>query len=59
VPDDLYDRYQAAHRAHLAHTRSCSRCQDNARCPDGERLAATFVRLQDAYLSRQLRQRGR
>ncbi|MET8787995.1 hypothetical protein [Streptomyces sp. NPDC004589] len=59
MPDDLYQRYQAAHRAHLAHTASCTNCQDGARCLDGERLYERFAQLQDAYLNHQRRQQGR
>ncbi|MFF3516570.1 hypothetical protein [Streptomyces sp. NPDC002573] len=55
MPDDLLQRYQAARRAYLAHTRSCTRCTDTAHCPDGERLYASFTRLQDAYLAKQRR----
>jgi hypothetical protein len=59
VPDDLYQRYQGAARAHQEHTTGCPRCTDRARCPDGQRLWATFERLQDAYLQRQRSKRTR
>ncbi|MER6037972.1 hypothetical protein ABT133_29370 [Streptomyces sp. NPDC001835] len=58
MPDDPYQRYQAAYRAQQAHTASCTSCTDAARCPDGARLWASFTRLQDAYLTR-LNQRRR
>ncbi|MFD5572748.1 hypothetical protein [Streptomyces cadmiisoli] len=51
MPDDLYQRYQAAHRTHQAHTRTCSHCSGHDRCPDGQRLYESFARLQDAYLN--------
>ncbi|MEV5177127.1 hypothetical protein AB0L10_40075 [Streptomyces flaveolus] len=53
MPDDLYQRYQAAYRAHQAHLADCTRCTNHARCPDEQRLYGTFARLQDAYLARQ------
>lgn len=53
MPDDLYQRYQAAARAHQEHTTGCPCCTDRARCPEGARLWSTFERLQDAYLQRQ------
>ncbi|MFE0448614.1 hypothetical protein [Streptomyces fungicidicus] len=53
MPDDLYQRYMAAHRAHQAHRADCAHCTDRARCPDGARLWSVFERLQDAYLTRQ------
>ncbi|MGA5128110.1 hypothetical protein ACPCAG_33010 [Streptomyces pseudogriseolus] len=53
MPDDLYQRYQAAARAHQAHITSCPHCTDTARCSDGERLWSAFERLQDAYLDHQ------
>ncbi|MFJ2565788.1 hypothetical protein ACIO02_23000 [Streptomyces sp. NPDC087568] len=59
MPDDLYQRYQAAHRTHQAHIRTCTRCTDTARCPDGQRLFEAFARLQDAFLARQRDQRRR
>jgi len=59
VPDDLYQRYQAAARAHREHTSGCPHCTDRARCPAGERLWTAFVRLQDAYLARQRSKRTR
>ncbi|MGA4902575.1 hypothetical protein ACPCAJ_33320 [Streptomyces griseoincarnatus] len=59
MPDDLYQRYQAAARAHQAHTTSCPHCTDTARCSDGERLWSAFERLQDAYLDRQRTKRTR
>ncbi|MFF4983786.1 hypothetical protein ACFY3O_27505 [Streptomyces sp. NPDC001046] len=52
MPDDLYQRYQAAHRAHQAHARTCPSCTDQARCPEGSRFWESFTRLQDAYLQR-------
>jgi hypothetical protein len=57
VPDDLYQRYQAAHRAYQAHTGTCTRCIDSSRCHDGQRAYEHFARLQDAYLTRQRTQR--
>ncbi|MGW3360556.1 hypothetical protein ACWDFL_35065 [Streptomyces bungoensis] len=59
MPDDLYQRYQAAHRAHQAHIASCPRCSDNPGCPAGQRLYETFARLQDAYLTRLKQRRTR
>ncbi|MEV0185833.1 hypothetical protein AB0I54_42195 [Streptomyces sp. NPDC050625] len=56
---DLYDRYQAAHTAHRTHRTTCKSCTDTSRCPVGQRLYESFASLQDAHLSRQLRQRGR
>ena len=52
MPDDLYQRYQAAHRAHQEHRTACTVCTGRARCPEGERLWSMFERLQDAYLTR-------
>ncbi|MGA5207935.1 hypothetical protein [Streptomyces variegatus] len=52
MPDDLYQRYQAAHRAHQMHAAACTSCTDRARCRDGARLWESFTRLQDAYLQR-------
>ncbi|MEU5397349.1 hypothetical protein [Streptomyces tibetensis] len=52
MPDDLYQRYQAAHRAHQTHAKACTSCTDHARCPKGARLWESFERLQDAYLQR-------
>ncbi|WP_094104062.1 hypothetical protein [Streptomyces phaeoluteigriseus] len=56
MPDDLYERYQAAHRAYRAHRTTCSHCTDTSRCPAGQRLVESFTRLQDAYLNRQRQQ---
>ncbi|MEU1668550.1 hypothetical protein ABZ547_34210 [Streptomyces sparsogenes] len=57
MPDDLYKRYQAAHRAYRAHATSCTSCtSDSPVCPAGQRLHEGFARLQDAYLTR-LKQR--
>lgn len=54
VPDDLYQRYQAAHRAYQTHAASCGDCtRDIPGCPAGHRLRELFARLQDAYLARQ------
>lgn len=52
VSDDLFPRYQGAHRAHQEHRAFCADCTD--RCPEGARLWAAFERLQDAYLARLL-----
>jgi hypothetical protein len=52
VPDDLYQRYQAAHRAHQTHAKTCTSCTNHARCREGARLWESFERLQDAYLQR-------
>ncbi|MEU4490081.1 hypothetical protein AB0H94_35290 [Streptomyces purpurascens] len=52
MPDNLYERYQAAHRAQQTHTTACSTCTDRARCPEGTRLWESFERLQDVYLQR-------
>ncbi|USQ89920.1 hypothetical protein NFX46_40275 (plasmid) [Streptomyces phaeoluteigriseus] len=57
MPDNLYERYQAAHRAYRAHRATCSHCTDTSRCPNGQRLYASLARLQDAYLNRQRQQR--
>ena len=57
VPDDLYQRYQAAHRAHQEHRAACPHCTSRPRCSEGERLWASFERLQDAYLARQRKTR--
>ncbi|MFD5589444.1 hypothetical protein ACFWII_37355 [Streptomyces sp. NPDC127063] len=59
MPDDLYDRYQRAARAHSAHRAECTHCTDTAHCPDGARLYGAFERLQDAYLSVLRRRSGR
>ncbi|MEU2271974.1 hypothetical protein ABZ568_37200 [Streptomyces olindensis] len=53
MPDDLYQRYQAAHRTHKTHAEGCATCTDRARCPEGARLWESFERLQDAYLQRE------
>ncbi|MEU9057109.1 hypothetical protein AB0D37_43225 [Streptomyces sp. NPDC048384] len=53
MPDDLYQRYQAAHLAWKAHTGSCPHCTGGPGCRDGQRLYESFVRLQDAYLAKQ------
>lgn len=50
MPDDLFQRYQAAHRAHQAHAADCTTCTDHARCREGSQLWESFTRLQDAYL---------
>ncbi|MFH9016478.1 hypothetical protein ACH4C6_34660 [Streptomyces sp. NPDC017943] len=55
MPDELFQRYQAAHRAHQTHAQGCTTCTDQARCRDGGRLWESFVRLQDAYLQRKRR----
>ncbi|MEV7080054.1 hypothetical protein AB0N88_16135 [Streptomyces sp. NPDC093516] len=55
MPDDLFQRYQAAHRAHQAHISACTVCTDTAYCRDGALLWESFVRLQDAYLQRKRR----
>ncbi|MEU2357936.1 hypothetical protein ABZ599_34005 [Streptomyces misionensis] len=53
MPDDLYQRYQAAHRAYQTHAASCGDCTRNTpACPAGHRLFESFARLQDAYLNR-------
>ncbi|MEU0060400.1 hypothetical protein [Streptomyces sp. NPDC006334] len=57
MTDDLYKRYQAAHRAYRAHRTPCSDCTDTSRCPTGQRLYESLARLQDAYLNRQRQQR--
>ena len=57
MPDDLYERYQAAHTAHRSHRATCTDCIDTSRCPTGQRLFQSFARLQDAYLNRQRSQR--
>ncbi|MGW1988047.1 hypothetical protein ACWCPJ_37335 [Streptomyces collinus] len=59
MPDDLYQRYQAAHRACQAHTASCTPCANSTTCPTGKRLYETFARLQDAYLTRLKQRRKR
>ncbi|KAB2977494.1 hypothetical protein F8R89_01060 [Streptomyces sp. SS1-1] len=59
MPDDLYQRYQAAARAHQEHTTSCPRCTGTARCSEGARLWSVFERLQDAYIDRQRTKRTR
>ncbi|MFF8911555.1 hypothetical protein [Streptomyces olivaceoviridis] len=57
MPDDLHQRYQAAHRAYKTHAASCGDCtRDTPNCPAGKRLFESFARLQDAYLNR-LKQR--
>ncbi|MEV6806564.1 hypothetical protein [Streptomyces sp. NPDC051132] len=55
MPDDLYQRYQAAHRDYQTHAASCyDGCtRDIPGCPACQRLRELFVRLQDAYLTRQ------
>ncbi|MEU3343035.1 hypothetical protein [Streptomyces sp. NPDC006668] len=53
MPDDLYERYQAAHTAHRSHRATCTGCTDTSCCPAGQRLFESFTRLQDAYLNRQ------
>ncbi|WP_234339837.1 hypothetical protein [Streptomyces sp. NRRL F-3307] len=59
VPDDLYQRYQAAHRAYQVHVASCDGCtRDTPNCPAGRRLFESFARLQDAYLAKQKQRRG-
>ncbi|MFG3275967.1 hypothetical protein [Streptomyces luteogriseus] len=55
MPDDLYSRYQAAHRSHQTHAKACTSCTDHARCAQGARLWESFERLQDAYLQRHRR----
>ena len=57
MPDDLYERYQAAHTVHRSHRTTCTDCSDTSRCPAGQRLFESFTRLQDAYLNRQRSQR--
>ncbi|UUA11601.1 MULTISPECIES: hypothetical protein [Streptomyces] len=52
MPDNLYQRYQAAHGAHQTHAKVCTSCTDQARCSQGARLWESFTRLQDAYLQR-------
>ncbi|MFB7598381.1 hypothetical protein [Streptomyces sp. NPDC056160] len=59
MPDDLYQRYMAAHRANQAHSDACTTCTAATRCPDGQRVYERFARLQDAYLKRQRDQRRR
>ncbi|MEW2297092.1 hypothetical protein ABZ719_31065 [Streptomyces sp. NPDC006743] len=58
MPDDLYQRYMAAHRAQRAHTDACTTCTVTDRCSDGQRVYDRFVRLQDAYLAQQRKRRG-
>ncbi|MCX4581383.1 MULTISPECIES: hypothetical protein [unclassified Streptomyces] len=57
MPDDLYQRYQAASTTHRTHRGACADCTDTERCPTGQRLFESFARLQDAYLNRQRAQR--
>lgn len=52
MPDDLYQRYQAAHRAHQTHAETCTSCTEQDHCPAGAPLWESFTRLQDAYLQR-------
>ncbi|MGW1305757.1 hypothetical protein ACWD5R_39635 [Streptomyces sp. NPDC002514] len=59
MPDDLYQRYMAAHRADQDHRSACAACASDARCRDGERIYARLALLQDAYLERQRNQRGK
>ncbi|MCX4581362.1 hypothetical protein OHB41_51380 [Streptomyces sp. NBC_01571] len=60
MADDLYQRYQAAHRAYQTHTTACTHCtSDSLNCPAGQRLFEAFARLQDAYLNRLNQRPGR
>ncbi|MEU7428401.1 hypothetical protein [Streptomyces sp. NPDC040750] len=61
MPDDLHQRYQAAHRAYQLHAGSCGAgcARDIPRCRDGKRLYELFARLQDAYLNRLRQSRKR
>ncbi|WP_225828908.1 hypothetical protein [Streptomyces naphthomycinicus] len=60
VPDDLYQRYQAAHRAYEAHAASCGGCtRDTPECRDGKEQFLSFAQLQDAYLTRLKQRRAR
>ncbi|MFG2637944.1 hypothetical protein ACGFX8_29650 [Streptomyces sp. NPDC048362] len=53
MPDDLYERYQAAHRAYQQHAECCSPCTRYIPdCPEGARQRKAFERLQDAYTNR-------
>lgn len=55
VPDDLYQRYMAAARAHRAHAKACADCRPDAFCAAGSPLFEKFSRLQDAHLNQQSR----
>ncbi|WP_199785725.1 hypothetical protein [Streptomyces sp. Tu 6176] len=57
MPDDLYQRYMAAHRANQEHAAACFTCTGTARCPAGQRLYDRFAVLQDAYLAAQKKRR--
>ncbi|MGW0607808.1 hypothetical protein [Streptomyces sp. NPDC002640] len=57
VPDDLYQRYMAATRAHRDHAKDCGDCRPDVPCTTGQRLYESLARLQDAYLNRQTKQR--
>ncbi|WAU78339.1 hypothetical protein O1Q96_00375 (plasmid) [Streptomyces sp. Qhu-G9] len=57
MAEDLYQRYQNAYAAHRSHRGTCTTCSDTCRCPVGQRLYASFTKLQDAYLNRQRAQR--
>ncbi|GAA3140179.1 hypothetical protein [Streptomyces echinatus] len=61
MPDDLYQRYQAAHRAYESHADSCDAActRDTPQCRAGHGLFASFARLQDAYLTRLKQRRTR
>ncbi|GAB1340847.1 hypothetical protein ACE1SV_74370 [Streptomyces sp. E-15] len=60
MPDDLHQRYQAAHRAYQTHAASCGDCiRTDPQCRDGKRLFISFARLQDAYLTRLKQRRTR
>ncbi|MFL4910700.1 hypothetical protein ACJ6WF_49395 [Streptomyces sp. MMS24-I2-30] len=59
MPDDLYQRYMAAHRADKDHRAACAACTSDAQCRDGRRIHARLAVLQDAYLERQRNQRGK
>jgi hypothetical protein len=54
VPDDLYQRYMAAHRDHAA---DCGECRPDEFCTVGQGLYESLSDLQDAYLNRQSKQR--
>ncbi|MFD3484941.1 hypothetical protein [Streptomyces sp. NPDC058665] len=54
--DDLYVRYMKAFTASTEHADGCTACQTLQPCEEGAPIHERFVRLQDAYRARQLKQ---
>ncbi|MFC8492968.1 hypothetical protein ACFUJU_19635 [Streptomyces sp. NPDC057235] len=55
--DDLYVRYMKSFEDSTTHLGACAACQAEQPCETGAPIHERFARLQDAYLTRQNKQR--